>query len=81
MYDFAQLLVFLQVPPYRCDLSSGRFTVDGNEYFLTYGDVQIIKTILQQQVQVGYNSDVGVLQRIVTVFFDMIVLRQCCDLL
>ena len=53
MYDFAQLLVFLQVPPYRCDLSSGRFTVDVNEYFLTYGDVQVIKIILQRK----YKSD------------------------
>ena len=38
--------------PYREVLTHG-FTVDGNEYFLTYGDVQVIKIVLQRK----YKSD------------------------
>ena len=36
-----------------CNFCPSSFTVDGNEYFLTYGDVQVIKIVLQR----NYKSD------------------------
>ena len=36
-----------------CNFCPSSFTVDGNEYFLTFGDVQVIKFVLQRK----YKSD------------------------